>query len=219
MKQAKFKLAIFDMDNTLLDGRTIIALARAFEFEKQFLELKGKFSEKYKETQAVARLLKGLRAEEVKKVAETVPLMPKAVETLQKLKEVGYKLALVSISYTLVAERLQRILGLDHIIANELEVLDGVLTGNISMKRCSYELPYCKKYSVCKRDALLNIAKAEGIPIKDCAAIGDDSSNICMFKEAGLSIAFNAPPEVQKETNIAIKEKNLERILPHLIGF
>jgi phosphoserine phosphatase len=153
---------------------------------------------------ARVKLLKGLKVAEVNKVALDIPLMKGAKELIRELKK-EYKIAMVSGGFTIVARRVAQELEIDCLIANELIIKDGVLTGEVVG-------PLVRQNS--KKEALEAIAKREGIRPEDCIVIGDGANDISMFEAAGFSIAFNASPVLYDIADIIIMKKDLTLILP-----
>jgi len=201
-------LIVFDMDGTLIDGETIDELAKAANvgdlvvaLTKRAMRGEMDFEEALRER---VKLLKGLKVAEVNKVALDIPLMKGAKELIRELKK-EYKIAMVSGGFTIVARRVAQELEIDCLIANELIIKDGVLTGEVVG-------PLVRQNS--KKEALEAIAKREGIRPEDCIVIGDGANDISMFEAAGFSIAFNASPVLYDIADIIIMKKDLTLILP-----
>jgi len=201
-------LIVFDMDGTLIDGETIDELAKAANvgdlvvaLTKRAMRGEMDFEEALRER---VKLLKGLKVAEVNKVALDIPLMKGAKELIRELKK-EHKIAMVSGGFTIVARRVAQELEIDCLIANELIIKDGVLTGEVVG-------PLVRQNS--KKEALEAIAKREGIRPEDCIVIGDGANDISMFEAAGFSIAFNASPVLYDIADIIIMKKDLTLILP-----
>ncbi|MGA7075025.1 MAG: phosphoserine phosphatase SerB [Halobacteriota archaeon] len=201
-------LIVFDMDGTLIDGETIDELAKAANvgdlvvaLTKRAMRGEMDFEEALR---ARVKLLKGLKVAEVNKVALDIPLMKGAKELIRGLKK-EYKIAMVSGGFTIVARRVAQELEIDCLIANELIIKDGVLTGEVVG-------PLVRQNS--KKEALEAIAEREGIRPEDCIVIGDGANDISMFEAAGFSIAFNASPILYDIADIIVMKKDLTLILP-----
>lgn len=208
-RSKKAKLIIFDMDSTLIDCEGIIELAKAngvgdyvenvtcramngeLDFEEALIER--------------VKLLKGLSEEDAIKVAKSVPLMPGAEKLIKELKTLGYRTALVSGGFTIIAEYVGGMLGFDHVYANDLVIQDGRVAGTVSG-------PLTKQNS--KKEVLENICKLENISPKDCIAVGDGSNDLCWVGVVGTFVAFNAKPVVQKAADVVVGDKNLESLIP-----
>ncbi len=202
-------LIIFDMDSTVIDCEGIIELARArgvgeyvadvtrrtmngeLEFEQALIER--------------VKLLGGLTEADAIRVAESVPLMPGAGKLMSELKAGGYRIALISGGFTIIADRVGAILGMDYVYANELMIQDGVVTGEVRG-------PLMKQNS--KKEVLEEICKLEKISPKDCIAVGDGSNDLCWAGVVGTFVAFNAKPVVRQAADVVIEGKNLESLIP-----
>ena len=122
------------MDGTLIDGETIDELAKAANvgdlvagLTKRAMRGEMDYEEALRER---VKLLKGLKVGEVDKVASKLPLMKGAKELIRELKK-EYKIAMVSGGFTIVARKVAQELGIDCLIANELVIQDGFLTGEV----------------------------------------------------------------------------------------
>jgi len=106
-------------------------------------------------------------------------------------------------------------LGFDYTIANELSLENDKISGEIKMPLgWGKAEEQCLKHSVCKLNALIYLSQKTGIPLGRCVAIGDNLSDVCMLKKAGLGIAFNPKhSRVEKAADIVVTE-DLSRILP-----
>jgi phosphoserine phosphatase len=130
--------------------------------------------------------------------------MKGAKELIRELKK-EYKIAMISGGFTIVARRVAQELEIGCLIANELIIKDGVLTGEVIG-------PLVRQNS--KKEALEAIAEREGIRPEDCIVIGDGANDISMFEAAGFSIAFNASPVLYDIADVIITKKDLSLILP-----
>ncbi|MCK5661601.1 MAG: phosphoserine phosphatase SerB, partial [Methanosarcinales archaeon] len=187
-KKKKYaKLIVFDMDSTLIDAETIDELARAAGVVEKVSDITnramcGELDYGKALAERVA-LLKGLSLDAALQASDAMPWMEGAHELVGHAKKLGYKIAMISGGFTISANRVGRELGMDHIMSNELEVADGVLTGNVGG-------PLTMQNG--KANAFVEIAKNEGVLPEDCIVIGDGANDICLFKKAGFGIAFNA---------------------------
>lgn len=150
------------------------------------------------------RLLAGLDVTEVEDVWDQIKMTPGARTFIETLQRVGMKIGVVSGGFTLFTDRLKRDFGLDHAFANELEVVDGKLTGELVG-----DVVDRRK----KADVLRIIAAAEGIPLAQTVAVGDGANDLDMLAAAGLGIAFNAKPVVKEAADTAVTVPYLDAIL------
>lgn len=202
------RLVCFDMDSTLIQTEVIDQLAEAAgvgaEVKRITEEAMGgklDFGESLKRRLA---LLEGLEESKLREIAETLPLTEGAERLLSTLRTLGYKTAILSGGFTYFGRVLQRKLGIDYVQANELEIVDGKLTG-----RHIGAIVDGQK----KAELLQFIAQQEGIELAQTIAIGDGANDLPMLKLAGLGIAFHAKPVVQENAEHAISTIGLDGVL------
>jgi len=217
------KLALIDMDGTLLNGRSLNAIAR-LGFEKEIREIRKAFSEgrvwAYEMSLKIAELLKGTLASKLIDEFDKIPLVPGAKEFVEWLKLKNFVVVIVSDSYTILVERVARRVGADDVYANTLHVENGVITGKLSMPMGWQLVKGCMRKSVCKLNALFKYMAKYNIPIGRTLAIGDSNIDICMIKYAKLGVAFNPKSyEVAQAADIVVKGDfhDLKRTLEPLL--
>tara|TARA_R110000868_G_scaffold61524_5_gene187001 strand:+ start:1489 stop:2676 length:1188 start_codon:yes stop_codon:yes gene_type:complete len=188
------RLIVFDMDSTLIQTEVIDEMAdvagvgsEVRHITEEAMNGKMDFNESLR--QRVSKL-KGLKVEQMQEILERLPFTPGAVEFIQTVKSLGYKVALISGGFTFFAEALKEQLGLDYAFANELEISDGMLTGEIEGTIVNAEQ---------KAFLLKVIAQQEKISLEQVVAIGDGANDLPMLAAAGLGIAFHAKDIVKKE--------------------
>jgi phosphoserine phosphatase len=206
------RLIVMDVDSTLIQGEVIEMLA----------EHAGCLGEVARVTEAAMRgdidferslrdrvaLLEGLDAGVLDKVYRRVVLAPGARTLVRTLKRLGYRFAIVSGGFSQVTDRIAADLGIDYAAANELEVVDGRLTGRIVGEVVDREG---------KAAALRRFAEQAGVPTAATIAIGDGANDLDMLAAAGLGVAFNAKPVVQKAADTAVNVPYLDAII-YLLG-
>ena len=185
------KMAIFDMDNTILTGRFIDKVAEAYHFKKEMLDVVTNNQESFLITKLIARFLKGLNIAELLSVAEKIPTVPDTTEVVCELKKRGYIVGIISDSYEFVAQYIRDKINADFVIANELEFSNGIATGEV--KVLSYfaktEKSRCN-HNFCKSNVMLYLSEKYGIPPDNIIAVGDSEYDICILKYAGIGVAF-----------------------------
>lgn len=207
------RLAVFDMDSTLIEAEVIDELAKAAGVGKQVAAITEQamqgeidFKESFKRRLS---LLKGLPETVLEKIANELPLTEGAESLFAELKKLGYRTAILSGGFTYFAKRLQQQLKIDYVYANELEIVDGKLTGVaiepiVDAKR--------------KADLLKELAIKEGISLEQTIAVGDGANDLPMLGIAGLGVAFRAKPVVKQSAKQAISALGLDGIL-YLLGY
>lgn len=207
------RLICFDMDSTLIQTEVIDELAERAgvgEEVKAITEsaMRGEidFSESF--IRRVA-LLKGLDESVMQEVAENLP-MTEGVERLMKvLKLVGFKIAILSGGFTFFGNYLKQKFGIDYVYANDLEVVDGKLTG-----RHLGDIVDGKR----KAELLRLIAQVEGVDLRQTVAVGDGANDLPMLSIAGLGIAFHAKPKVRESAKQNITTVGLDGLL-YFLGY
>ena len=188
------KIALIDMDGTVLAGRSLEAIGR-LGLKEQIEEIMEKrlrgILKGYEESLEVASLLKGIPLSRLIKEFDKIRFVNGAKEFISWLKELGFVTVLVTVSYDVLAERVARALGMDEFHANKLEVVDGIITGRIVMPLGWQYVRNCMFKSVCKLNVLFETMRKYNVPIGKTIAIGDSVLDRCIVRYAGLGIAFN----------------------------
>lgn len=206
------RLVAFDMDSTLIQSEVIDELAREAGVGEQVariteLAMRGEMDFDASITKRVA-LLKGLDESALTRVRDRIPLTEGAERLIGTLRALGYKTAILSGGFTWFGHHLQQRLGIDHIHANELEIINGKLTG----KLCGPIVNGARKAALLK-----DIAANEGISLEQVIAIGDGANDLPMLGIAGLGIAFRAKPVVKETAEQSISTLGLDGVL-YLVG-
>ena len=207
------RLAVFDMDSTLIEAEVIDELAKAAGVGEQVSAITERamageldFRASFKERLA---LLKGLDVSVLDAIGASLRLTEGAEILFAELKRLGYKTAILSGGFTYFAKQLQAKLGIDYVFANELEVVDGKVTG-VAVE------PIVDAQR--KADLLRELAHKEGLRLEQTIAVGDGANDLPMLAIAGLGVAFRAKPLVKQSAKQAISTLGLDGVL-YLLGF
>ncbi|OYT62120.1 hypothetical protein B6U81_01505 [Thermoplasmatales archaeon ex4484_30] len=204
------------MDGTLLNGRTIIRIAEKKGFNNKLLKIMRKDEIAYKKSVEIAKLLKCITEKEFLEIFREISIQKHAEYVVRKLKNKGIKTAIVTDSYDIAAYDLGKRLGIDYVFSNKLIKHNGHLTGEIMLANNNLTPRFegCKIHSICKKDVLNYLCRKCNMRPNEVMAVGDGDIDICMLREAGMGIAFNAPEEVIKNADISIT--NLKDILNYI---
>lgn len=206
------RLIVMDVDSTLVQGEVIEMLAAHAGCEPEVAKvteqaMRGELDFEESLRSRVA-LLEGVDAAALDRVHEGIVYAPGARTMIRTLKRLGYRFAMVSGGFSQITDRIAEDLGFDFAHANELEVVDGKLTGRIVgdvVDRAG------------KADALRRFAAACGVTEAAVIAIGDGANDLDMLNAAGLGIAYNAKPVVQEAADTAVNVPYLDAIM-YLLG-
>ena len=206
------RLFAFDMDSTLIQGEVIDELAKLAGIGEEVSRIteaamRGELNFDQSFTRRVG-LLKGLPAKKVNSLLDRIPLSPGAERLFRTLKARGYYTAILSGGFTFFAKSLQARLGIDEFYANELEIIDGKVTGRV--------IPPIMN-GARKAELLAAIAERESIPLEEAVAVGDGANDLPMMEIAGMGIAYRAKPVVRLKADHAISNLGLDGLL-YLIG-
>ena len=205
-----FKLLAMDMDSTLITIECIDEIADMQGLKPQVAAItEAAMRGEIEFNESLARrvaLLAGLDASALQRVFdERLRLSPGAEIMLAAVKAAGLKTLLVSGGFTFFTERIRQRLGLDHAHSNELEIIDGKLTGRVLGSIVNAEE---KKRTVQRLCNELGISSAAAI------VMGDGDNDLQMMGIAGLSVAFRAKPIVRAQASVALNFVGLDGILP-----
>lgn len=207
-RQSK-RLVILDMDSTLI--------------EQEIIDLLGAFSDKPDQVSKITeramageidfqqallarvQLLAGLDQIVIEKVRNQLTITKGAQKLIEELHKIGHKVGVVSGGFTNVIEPILKTLKIDYYAANELEIANGKLTGQLVG-------PIIDAHA--KKMALEEFAKRENISLNQTVAIGDGANDLEMIKSAGLGIAFNAKPKLVAAADTTISTRDLAAVLP-----
>ncbi|ODS42167.1 MAG: phosphoserine phosphatase SerB [Candidatus Altiarchaeales archaeon IMC4] len=202
------RLVVFDMDSTLIDMEVIDELAKHAGVGKQVSKITKRAMNGHIEYKDALReragLLRGMDLAVLDEIANNLRFTPGSEDLITTLKEMGYKVALISGGFTYFTDRLKGLLGLDYAYANKLVVVDGKLTGEVEGDIIDKEA---------KGRIIKEIAAMEGISMKHVVAIGDGANDQIMLENAGLGIAFNAKDILKDVADGSLTKNNLKGLM------
>ncbi|WOJ95285.1 phosphoserine phosphatase SerB [Congregibacter variabilis] len=211
-KRPRRRLIAFDMDSTLIQCEVIDELARRAGVGDEVaavtasamrgeLDFRSSFRERMSK-------LRGLHASEIHEVSAHLPLMPGARSLLRTLRSQGHYTVILSGGFDYFAKQVQTRIGVDEVHANQLQIVDEQLSGEVNGEIVDGER---------KVLLLTEIAQREGFDLRDTVAVGDGANDLPMLAAAGLGVAFHAKPLVRKTAPCAVSYSTLEGLL-YLLG-
>jgi len=210
------KVAIFDMDNTLLRASFIHTAAEHFGFRKELIEIITTQSNPFIRTKLIARLLKGRDFSELIRLADTIPVTDHTSEIIQLLRDNGFVVGIISDSYDCITNHFKNRFGFDFSLANELEFSKSVATGEVKIPSfyLSHEGSMCN-HEYCKTHALAHVCNRFSVPVSDTLAIGDSENDICIIKKAGIGVSFCSSNQLlDAVADYIIKEADFNLLIP-----
>ncbi|MHC1631073.1 MAG: phosphoserine phosphatase SerB [Methanotrichaceae archaeon] len=202
------RLIVFDMDSTIVDFETINQMARFAGVDTEVKKITERamngeldFEEALRKR---VRLLKGTPASALEEIAKNIQLTSGSEELIRHLKQVGYKTALISGGFTYFTDILKEWLDFDYTFANELEIEDEMLTGEIRGDIID---------AAAKGRIVNYLVEQEGISSDNVVAVGDGANDRPMIQNAGLGVAFNAKESLKSVSDGSLSKGNLLGLL------
>lgn len=212
VRAADTKLAVFDMDSTLIQCEVIDELAkqagvgdRVIEITERAMRGELDFNESFTERLA---LLRGLDARVAQDIAATLPLSDGAHELMLTLRARGVRTVILSGGFDVFAESVVSALNMDDYVANTLEIRDNKLTGRVVPPIVNADE---------KRARLIAIADSMSISLSQTMAVGDGANDLKMLETAGIGVAFRAKPVVREQARYQLSHVGLDGAL-YLMG-
>ena len=206
------KLVVFDLDNVIIDGEGIDEIGKLINIEDQIAAIteQAMQGDIDFETSIKKRvgLLKGVATDDIRTLANEMPLMKGAEETVSTLKENGFDVAIISGSFDIIADTIKGKLDVDNIFTNSLVEEDGILTGEVTGPLVSGS----------KLDVLSELIEEKGYSLDECVAVGDGANDISMIESAKYGIAFNAKPALKENADIIVETRDLTDVLNVIIN-
>lgn len=206
------KLVVFDLDNVIIDGEGIDEIGKLVNVEDQIAAIteqamQGELDFETSIKQRV-KLLKGASIKDIEALAEKMPLMAGAEETVKSLRENGFEVAIISGSFDVIANTIKEKLNVDNIFTNSLGQENGLLTGEV----------FGPLVTGSKLDVLSKFLDETGYTLEECVSVGDGANDISMIESAEYGIAFNAKPALKQNADIIVETRNLTDVLDIILN-
>ena len=212
------RLALFDMDGTLLAGRFVTQLAARVGKTDAL----SKYLDRYDLTpvtraRRIASIFRGTRQEVFKQAAREIPLTPGAVEAVVGLRKLGYHVGIITDSYHIAAETVRRRVFADFALANVIEFRHGKATGVVTLAP-TFRSGHTGWRAYDKLNAVRFLVKRMGINSRQVLAVGDSENDIGMLRAAGLSFAYQPKSERVRRAAKRQIHHRLDELLPLVPG-
>jgi glucosyl-3-phosphoglycerate synthase len=209
------KMAIFDMDDTILNGRFINECAKKFGFFPKLEDLRSVEKDPIILTKRIGLLLKGRTMDDLLDVISNIEMVDDVKAVVNTLKAKGYIIGIISSSYTLITNYVRQNIGADFSLAYQLEFQEGKATGEVNLPYYFFGSPdsICG-HSFCKTNALQYACEKYHVVMKNCVVVGDSADDRCIVGHAGKGFAFVTNDEILKQVAYkSIKERKFELLL------
>jgi glucosyl-3-phosphoglycerate synthase len=185
------KVALFDMDGVLLNGRFIVSLAQETNKESDLAALLDNYTlSPGDRMRQIAAVFAGVRRDCFETVAREIPLMPGAAETIIALRKAGYSAGIITDSYFVAAEIVRRRVFADFAFAHLMPFRNGKASGRVQLCPAMLHPNGCAIHDHCKVNVMMHLMERLEIASEQILAVGDGENDICLLKAAGLSVAF-----------------------------
>lgn len=209
------RIALFDMDGVLLDGRFIVSLARETGREAALAGLlDNEALSPESRTHAIGSLFSGVPRAVFENTARRVPLMRGASEVVIDLRKAGYRVGLVTESFRIASEVVRRRVFANFSVAHLLNFRRGQATGEVILCPAMIHPSGCPRHACCKANVLVHLLDRLGIETNQVLAVGDGENDICLLHGAGRSVAFRPrTPAVEAAAEHTVRA-SLYEIMP-----
>ncbi|MCU1405602.1 MAG: phosphoserine phosphatase [Glaciihabitans sp.] len=204
-------LVILDVDSTLVENEVIELLAEEAGSLREVADITTRAMNGELDFEQSLRsrvsTLAGLPNTVFDTIRDRVVLTAGVPELIDGVHRGGGHIAIVSGGFAEIVDPLARTLGLDYWRANQLEVVDGVVTGRVLGAVIDAEA---------KATALREWAADSDVDLNHTVAVGDGANDLRMMAIAGLSVGFDAKERVRLEADVVLSQRDLSHILPLL---
>jgi phosphoserine phosphatase len=209
------RLALFDMDRVLVDGRFVVCLAQRTNKSAELSEFLDHYEISLEERcQRIASLFADVPREVFQQTARDMPLTAGAADTIIKLRKAGFCVGIVTDSFAVASETIRRRVFADFSVAHLMIFRGGAATGRLMLSPAMSHPHGCPEHSSCKRNVMLHMLDRMKIGAGQVLAVGDGENDICMLREAGISVAFHPMTPRVAEAARHVVAGSLNEVIP-----
>jgi phosphoserine phosphatase len=211
--RSRYRAVCFDLDGTLLPGTSVsLWLAEKMGQGAVLAELEARFRAGEISNSVIADAsagwLAGIPVRDIWGMLGAARWIEGIQETVDGLKASGMKVLLGTITWRMAAEFLGDRHGFDAVSGTEMGIEEGVLTGRVTRHFDEYD----------KRQFVADYCRSQGFSLSECVAIGDSRSDIPLFRQVGLAIAFNGTADAQQAAHVCSGGDDIRSVLPAIVG-
>lgn len=207
------KIALFDMDGTLIDGRFVAELAMATGKRRELAKyLDHQEYHPIERTRAIARIFRGVPMATFVEVARRIPLHVGAVEAVRELRKRGYQVGIISDSFRIATETVRRRVFADFSIAHLMRFERNIASGEIGLCASMFHERGCLNHYMCKRNAILHLCQNAAMDMERLVVVGDGENDVCLLEAAGISIAYRGKCDRVREAASHVVESDLSEV-------
>lgn len=202
------KMVVFDMDNTVLQGKFIDACAKKYNFRQALALLQNIDKNSISLAKRIGSFLKAKPVQELVRIVDDIPLIRDIPDVVNELKHRNYDVALVCDSYDIIAQHVAKKIGADYYLSYQLRQIEHICTGEVTIPSYfHYSEDSSCDHPVCKTNALRHLCRQQNITFQNCIVVGDGETDACMLHHAGIGVAFCTSSELVRK----MSEKQIDR--------
>lgn len=208
------RLALFDMDGTLLRGRFIVNLAQRTNKTVELARYLDNFDLSAEErTRGIAAVFTGVPKSVFEETARAMPLMPGAAETVLALRKVGYRVGIVTDSFCIPSEIVRRRVFADFNLSHMMRFHRGKATGQITLSPAMSHPQGCPQHALCKVNVMHHVLDQMGLSPADVLAVGDGENDVCLLNAAAVSVAVHPQSFRVRDAATHVIDQSLTELL------
>lgn len=208
------KMIIFNLNNVLTEVDILKEFFKRKNLENDYIEIISKTNEYSIQKKLIAQLFKGMNKLELINFVESMKFSNDLIETIKELKKRGYITVILSNNFNMITDTVQKILGMDLSLSNQLVLSNDIFTGEVLIPSYFINSKNSKcNHPICKSNTILYLSEKYDLKITDIIYVGDGDTDICPIRISGIGIAYK--PQISLITSLAdeVIKTNIKEIL------